>query len=81
MNAISRRFYEELVKRVNQLTIRGNRHKVALFMVTNTNQAAPSGQQLTEVETEQTSFAFTIMFERNNPESEWRLVTPLRLID
>ncbi len=66
---------------MNQLRIRGNRHKVALFTLPDADQAALSAHQLTEIETEQTAFAFTIMFERNNPESEWRLVTPLKFTD
>lgn len=79
MNSISRGFYEELVQRLTQRTIRGNRHKVSLFTALT---AAPSGETtLTELETETTVFAFNIMFERNNTESDWRLVTPLKWAD
>lgn len=81
MNAISQRFYQEVVQRLNQLPIRSNRHKVAVFTLRYTDPSAPLDQRLTEQETEQTVFAFHIMFERNNPESAWRLVTPLKFID
>jgi hypothetical protein len=37
--------------------------------------------RLTEQNTEKTVFAFNIMFERNNPQSDWRLVTPLRFTE
>ena len=81
MNAISRRFYEEVTQRLNQLRIRSNRYKVALFTLRDTNPSVPLVQRLTEIETGQTVFAFHIMFERNNSESAWRLVTPLKFID
>ena len=81
MNSISRRLFEEVFQRLNQLSIRSNRHKVALFTPRYTDPSVPLNQQLTEIETEQTAFAFNIMFERNNSESEWRLVTPLKFID
>jgi hypothetical protein len=81
MNSISRRFYDELLQRLNQRTIRGNRHKVALFTPLNSDRAAQAEPTLTEMDTETTVFAFNIMFERNNSESEWRLVTPLKFTD
>lgn len=80
MNSISLRFYQELLKRVNQLQIRGNRHKVALYSHVNPDQPS-DGQSLTDVNSPDTVFAFNVMFERNSPESEWRLVTPLRFTD
>ncbi|GAB4034231.1 hypothetical protein [Spirosoma gilvum] len=59
------------------MTIRSNRYKVALYNQLSTEQH-PDGHSLTDVKSENSEFAFNIMFERNNPESEWRLVTPLK---
>ena len=78
MHSISLRFSQELAQRLNQLSIRSTRYKVALYKPLNQEQQ-PDG--LTEVKAEDTEFAFNIMFERNNPESEWRLVTPLKFTD
>lgn len=80
MNTISLSFYEELMQRLNQMTIRSNRHKVSLYTPLNPDPEAGS-PKLTEENTEHTVFAFNIMFERNNTESEWRLVTPLKFTD
>ncbi|MVM35664.1 hypothetical protein GO755_36955 [Spirosoma sp. HMF4905] len=81
MNSISRRVYEELVQQLGQLRIRGNRHKVALFAPLTIDPSISIDHQLTVVDTEQSRFAFNLMFERNNPESEWRLVTPLKFTE
>ncbi|WP_190889170.1 hypothetical protein [Spirosoma profusum] len=62
------------------MSIRSTRYKVALFRPLNLDQQ-PGEYNLTDVQTENTEFAFNIMFERNNPESEWRLVTPLKFTD
>lgn len=79
MNSMSRGFFEELVQRLNQRTIRGNRHKVPLFTALTADQSGKT--TLTELDTETTVFAFNIVFERNNTESDWRLVTPLKWAD
>jgi hypothetical protein len=81
MNTISRRYYEQLVQRLNQRTIRGNRFKVSLFTPLHEDPSALLEPNLTELDTETTVFAFSILFERNNSESEWRLVTPLKFTD
>lgn len=62
------------------MPIRGNRYKVALYIPLSQDQQT-EGNNLTEVNSENTVFAFNIMFERNNPESEWRLVTPLKFTE
>ena len=80
MHSISLRLTQELTERLNNMTIRGNRYKVALYTPLNRDQQ-PQGHNLTEVNSENTLFAFNIMFERNNQESEWRLVTPLKFTD
>ncbi|GAB3942343.1 hypothetical protein GCM10028805_06830 [Spirosoma harenae] len=79
MHSISLRFTKELTQRLNQMNIRSTRYKVALYK--HLNQEQPDGHNLTDVKAENTEFAFNIMFERNNPESEWRLVTPLKFTD
>lgn len=81
MNSISKRVYEEVVKHLNQLSIRGNRHKVALFAPLTIDPSVSLDHQLMVVATEQSRFAFNLMFERNNLESEWRLVTPLKFTE
>ncbi|WP_420149823.1 hypothetical protein [Spirosoma sp.] len=80
MHSISLRFSKELTQRLNQMRIRSTRYKVALYKPIHQDQQA-EGASLTEVKTENTEFAFNIMFERNNPESEWRIVTPLKFTD
>ena len=62
------------------MSIRSNRYKVALYTPLNSEHQT-EGHNLTEVNSEHTVFAFNIMFERNNPESAWRLVTPLRFTE
>ncbi|QIP13372.1 hypothetical protein G8759_12405 [Spirosoma aureum] len=79
MHSISLRFSQELTQRLNQMKIRSTRYKVALYK--QLNQEQPDGHKLTEIKGENTEFAFNIMFERKNPESEWRLVTPLKFTD
>jgi len=79
MHSILLRFTQELTQRLNQMSIRSTRYKVALYKPL--NQEQPDGHKVTQVKAENTEFAFNIMFERNNPESEWRLVTPLKFID
>ena len=78
MNSISLRFSQEVAERLNQMSIRSNRYKVALYTRPDHH---PTGHNLTEVNSEDTVFAFNLMFERNNPESEWRLVTPLKFTE
>ena len=80
MNSISLLLTQKLTERLNQMTIRSNRYKVALYAPLN-RDLQTQGQNLTEISSENTVFAFNIMFERNNPESEWRLVTPLKFTD
>lgn len=80
MNAISSPFYQEVVDRLNQMTIRGNRHKVSVFVNLSPDHQLPTGGGLTEVNGATTAFAFHIMFERNNVDSAWRLVTPLKFV-
>ncbi len=77
MHSISLRFSQELTQRLNQMRIRSTRYKVALYTHSCPDQQ-PGGYSLTDVQTDDSVFAFNIMFERNNPESEWRLVTPLK---
>ncbi len=77
MHSISLRFSQEVTQRLNQMSIRSNRYKVALYTHLHPEQY-PDEPRLTEVYSENTVFAFNIMFERNNPQSEWRLVTPLK---
>ncbi|QHV99416.1 hypothetical protein [Spirosoma endbachense] len=79
MHSISLRFTQELTQRLNQMSIRSTRYKVALHKPLNQDQ--PQGHKLTEIQSENTVFAFNIMFERNNPESGWRFVTPLKFTD
>ncbi len=62
------------------MSIRSTRYKVALYKQLNQGQQS-EGHHLTDVKAENTEFAFNIMFERKNPESEWRLVTPLKFTD
>ncbi|GAB3760677.1 hypothetical protein [Spirosoma pomorum] len=81
MYAISQRFYQQLLQELSQRPIRCNRYKVSLFTPLHGDPAALPGSTLTEHNTEQTVFAFNIMFERNNPQSDWRLVTPLRFTE
>jgi hypothetical protein len=81
MYSISQRLYAQLLQELNQRTIRSNRYKMSLFTPLHGDSSRPPDSSLTELDTEQTVFAFNIMFERNNPESAWRLVTPLRLTD
>jgi hypothetical protein len=77
MNSIALPFYQQLLARLNQRPIRGNRYRMAVYA--NRNPDQPSSQKGSEEPDEDnTVFAFHIMFERNNPDSEWRLVTPLR---
>ncbi len=81
MNSISIRFYHQLLARLTQMPIRGNRHKMAVYVNLNPEHQQPSETSLEELTEDNTVFAFHIMFERNNPDSEWRLVTPLRFTD
>ena len=76
MNSISLRFYQQLLARLNQMTIRGNRHKMAVYVNLNPDQQQSSEISLVESNEANTVLAFNIMFERNNADSEWRLVTP-----
>ncbi|QMW05138.1 hypothetical protein [Spirosoma foliorum] len=62
------------------MSIRSTRYKVALYTPIS-SEHPPEGHSLTDVQSDNTVFAFNIMFERNNPESEWRLVTPLKFIE
>lgn len=80
MHSISLRFSQELTQRLNQMSIRSTRYKVALYTHISLEQQ-PAGNSLTDVQSDNTVFAFNIMFERNNPESEWRLVTPLKFTE
>ena len=81
MNAMSRRFYDQLLQQLQQRSIRGNRYKLALYRPFTIDPSVEIEAQLTQDDTEQTVFAFTIMFERNNTTSAWRLVTPLKWMD
>ncbi len=79
MNSISLPVYQQLLAQLNQMTIRGNRHKMAVHL--NADQPpTPDPSQETSAE-EDTVVAFNILFERNNGESEWRLMTPLRFTE
>ncbi len=80
MNSIALPFYQQLLARLNQMPIRGNRHKMAVYANLNPDQLASEKGSM-EPNEDNTVFAFHIMFERNNPDSEWRLVTPLRFTD
>ena len=80
MNSISVPLYHRLLARLNQMSIRGNRHKIAVYVNLNPDQQ-PNENSQGESTQPDTVFAFHIMFERNNPDSEWRLVTPLRFTD
>lgn len=79
MHSISLRFTQELTQRLNQKNIRSTRYKVALYKQLNQEQSEV--HKLTEVKEDNTEFAFNIMFERKNPASEWRLVTPLKFTE
>ncbi len=80
MNSISLRFYQQLLNQLNQMPIRGNRHKMAVYVHLNPDQ--PSNETtLAESNEANTVLAFHIMFERNNAGSDWRLVTPLRFTE
>jgi hypothetical protein len=81
MYAISRRVYQQLLQELSQRPIRCNRYKVSLFTPLHEDPDALPESRLTEHNTEKTVFAFNIMFERNNPQSDWRLVTPLRFTE
>ncbi|GAB4054380.1 hypothetical protein [Spirosoma litoris] len=81
MNSISLRFYQQLLARLNQMSIRGNRHKMAVYVNLNPDQLPADENMPVELAQEDLVFAFHIMFERNNPDSGWRLVTPLRFTD
>ena len=80
MHSISRRFSLQLVERLNQMPIRSNRYKIALYTPLSPDHQS-NEHNLTEVNTVNTVFAFHIMFERNNAESAWRLVTPLKFTE
>jgi hypothetical protein len=80
MNSMSLRFYQQLLARLEKMSIRGNQHKMAVYVNLDPNQL-PGEKSLSESTDDNTVFAFHIMFERNNPDSEWRLVTPLRFTD
>ncbi len=62
------------------MPIRSNRHKMAVYVNLNPDQQL-SETSIVEPNAANTVFAFNIMFERNNADSEWRLVTPLRFTD
>ena len=81
MNSISLRFYQQLLARLNQMPIRGNRHKMAVNVHLDPDQQPSSETNLVESNKANTLLAFHIMFERNNADSPWRLVTPLRFTD
>lgn len=80
MNSISLRFYQQLLARLAQMPIRGNRHKMAVYVHLDPDQQ-PGETALAESSQANTVLAFHIMFERNNADSPWRLVTPLRFTD
>ncbi|WP_461056173.1 hypothetical protein [Spirosoma arcticum] len=80
MNAISSRFYQTILARLDQLAIRGNRHKVAVYAPLHPDPASPKASGLTLESGATTVVAFQLMFERNTCDSPWRLVTPLKLI-
>lgn len=81
MNSISLRFYQQLLTRLKQMPIQGNRHKMAVYVHLNPDQQPTNATTLAESNEADTVLAFHIMFERNNADSDWRLVTPLRFTD
>ena len=81
MNSISLPFYQQLLTRLNQMSIRGNRHKMSVYVNLNSNQQQTSELSLIASTEEDAVVAFHMLFERNNGESEWRLMTPLRFAD
>lgn len=81
MNSISLSVYQQLLARLNQMPIRGNRHKMAVYVNLNPDQQQSSESSLVAPAEEDAVVAFNILFERNNGESEWRLMTPLRFTD
>lgn len=81
MNSISLRFYHQLLARLNQMPIRGNRHKMAVYVHLDPDQQPLGETTLVESNEANMVLAFHILFERNNADSDWRLVTPLRFTD
>ena len=81
MNSISLRFYQQLLARLDQMPIRGNRHKMAVYVHLDPDQSPTEEAIPAEANPANTVLAFHIMFERNNADSPWRLVTPLRFTD
>ena len=81
MNSISLRFYQQLLARLAQMPIRGNRHKMAVYAHLDPAQPPTGETTLAQANPDNTVLAFHIMFERNNADSAWRLVTPLRFTD
>ena len=63
------------------MPIRGNRHKMAVYVHLDPDQPPLGETSLAEANSATTVLAFHIMFERNNADSPWRLVTPLRFTD
>ncbi len=81
MNSIALPIYHHLLARLNQMSIRGNRHKMAVYVNLNPDQQSASETSLMTSQVENAVLAFHIMFERDNPDSDWRLVIPLRFTD
>lgn len=80
MNSISLPLYQELLTRLNQMSVRSNRHKMAVYVNLNPDQQ-PGETSPMDLGEQSQVFAFHVMFERNNSDSAWRLVTPLRFTD
>ena len=81
MNSISLPIYQQLLARLNQMPIRGNRHKMAVYVNLNLDQPQSDESSVVAPAEEDAVVAFNILFERNNGESAWRLMTPFRFID
>lgn len=69
--------YNRSWPRLNQISFRGNRHKMAVYIDRNP-ELSLTEHRLLDVNQYITQLAFHLMFERNSADSAWRLVTPLK---
>ena len=81
MNSISRPFYQQLLDQLNQMTVRGNRHRMGVYVNLNPDQHPTSEPSRVASLEEDAVVAFHILFERDSADAAWRLATPLRFTE